>query len=710
MNRLYSFIVAGLLVFSINTMALNAAVVTNIDGVTAEINNISYKNEALEALSKDGNNVSLNRGEIKSISFSAKKEEKKLDNSEADSADLKVFMEKAMKIMEKYPDVRAAVVYSESSHALRKDGSNIFRHRGVIYIAKEEALGNAHQSISFDPNRESVKVNFARSYSKDGVVTNLKDSEIKIEKGTSGSVHFNMYKNVSFSIPEVTIGSLVDYSYEIETFNPFDKELFTGKRYFKWAAPVGEAVLRVSIPTDKKLYYVSKNCPEDFSPTEVDVIDSKLYTWRMTDLEPVVSEPYMPPMREIVPRVFYSLHKNYEFMDNKLKPMYEKRFELTDMVKQKVDELTKDCRNISEKIAKLYLFCQKEIRYISIKSNLASNQVGHPAEETLKNRYGDCTDKGMLLSVMLKHIGVQAYPVVLLTNSAGRSVRDIGIFDDNHCITEVHLDGRIFYLDSTASDYRYPYFRSDDHDTSARNSMLGTIRSVPLPPPEDNAVSSKRNIIIHEDGTIDVDNEVTENGSAEASMRGYVRSVKPEEYEKDVRSSIAAYTADYKLDIATFSDPLDFDNQFKSKTVYTLNRYAPKSGKYMIFAIPAFERSFPEVSLKERKYDIVYRTSSLRTERIKIQLPKKYNVKYLPSALRVQSPYIEFEVIYDQQGDSIEITRKMAFLKRIVPVEDYKKYKEDLEKIAFSTKRKIVLERFSEEKLKEKEEENGGEK
>jgi hypothetical protein len=112
----------------------------------------------------------------------------------------------------------------------------------------------------------------------------------------------------------------------------------------------------------------------------------------------------------------------------------------------------------------------------------------------------------------------------------------------------------------------------------------------------------------------------------------------------------------------------------------------------MIFSIPYFELGFSEVSLEKRNYPIVYTTTKLRTDQVTIQIPEGYSVKYLPSALRVQSPYVEFEVIYDQQDDKIKITRKLALPRRIVPVTDYDSYKKDLEKIAFSTKERIFLE------------------
>lgn len=668
----------------------NTAVITLSDGETIESDSIKYHDDKI-ILQTGTETLELKRGEIKNISFSARQQKKEV--MATDSADLEAYMQKALELLKKHPDAQSILVSEEGNYQHRADGTNLSRYRSISFIAKEEALWEAHVSLSFDPNRERIRVLHARSFLPDGTVHNLQPEQIKISKGTSGSVFFDQYQELSFNIPEVAIGCLVDYCYETEEYNPFDRNLFQGRNFFQWNAPVGESILRVSVPHEKELHYVAYNCPPELgTPEKIDAVDSVIYTWRMTDLPPVISEPVMPPYRDVVPAVYFSLHKDFTYVHNKLRPMFEKRFQLTDMVKQKVDELVEGARDLNEKIARLYLFCQKEIRYISIKGNLASNQVGHPAEDTLKNRYGDCTDKGMLLATMLKHIGVEAYPVGIRTNDSGKAVRDIAIFDDNHCITEVHLDGRIFYLDSTATDFRYPYFRADDHDTIADNTMLGTRNQVPLPPPEDNAVHVTRKIQLSADGTTRIDFESTQNGASEASFRESARNLKPEEYERQIRQSVSALTADYVLEIATHSNPLDFSSQFKSRSAYTLNRFATKSGRYMIFSVPYFELAFGEVSLEKRRYDIQYSTSRLRTDNVEIKLPAGFNVKFLPPALRVQSPYVEFEIIYDLQGDTIDITRKLAFPRRIVPAADYQTFKNDLEKIAHSSKQKIFLE------------------
>lgn len=690
MKKIISWSIVCFLCVIFGLKIADGAVVTLNDGAIVSFEELKYESDRLQGLS-DGNKVILERDKIRNISFTARK-----SSSQAlatGSGNLSEILPRALEILQKYPDSSSIVVTEEGSYSHHQDGSNLSRYRCVTFIAKEESLWEAGVSLSFDPNREKIRIVHARSFSPDGSVHNLDPDQIKISKGSSGSVFFDQYQQLSFTIPEVSVGSLVDYSYEIEEFNPFDPNLFQGRFYFQGRSPVGESILRVSIPVNKQLYHFASNFPEELAkPEKIDGIDSIIYTWKLRDLQPIVSEPYMPPFRDVIPAIYYSLHKDFSYVNSKLKPMFEKRFQLTDTVKEKVDELIEGAKDLNEKIARLYLFCQKEIRYISIKGNLASNQVGHPAEETLRNRYGDCTDKGMLLATMLKHIGVEAYPVGVRTNDAGKSVREIAIFDDNHCITEIHLDGRIFYLDSTATDFRYPYFRSDDHDTLANNTMLGTLNMVPLPPPEDNAVHVTRLIELHDDGTTRIDFESVQNGPSEASFRESARNLKPEEYEKQIRRSVSALTADYNLELATHTDPLDFSMPFKARSIYTLNKFATRSGRYMIFSIPYFEMSFPEVSLEKRKYDIQHSTSRLRTEHVEIKIPQGYAAKFIPPALRIQSPYVEFEIIYDQQDNNIKISRKLAFPRRVVPAADYQTYKSDLEKIAHSSKQKIFLE------------------
>lgn len=670
-----------------------SALITLSDGSRIQADDILYSENSLTIVNED-DSVEFDRKAIRNISFAGVVQD--VSRIEEASEDLQIKRKKALKILQNYPDVTAIMVSDEGNYQHRADGTNLSRYRQISYIVREEALWRSQVSLSFDPNRERVRVIHARSLSPDGIVYSLDPEQIQISREASGGQFFSHRKQLSFTIPQVETGSLIDYSYEIEEYNPFDEDLFQGRFLFTSFSPVGSSILRVSIPNNKKLHYVTKNFNDRPSEPEVfEAVDSRIYTWRAENIEPIIPEPSMPPYRDIAKGVYYSLHKDFESIHNKLRPMFIERLDLTEAVKEQTDKIIQNASDLQEKIALLYRFCQEEIRYISIKGNLASNQVGRSAEETLNNRYGDCTDKAMLLATMLKHIGVSAYPVGVRTNDSGRSIREIGMFDDNHAITEIHLDGRIFYLDSTATDYRYPYFRPDNHDTSARNTITGKINNVTLPPPENNSVEITRKIELLEDGTTIIDFNRRHNGSYEASARRNARNLRPEEYERSVRTSISSLSGDYELKVATHSDPLDFSQPFKSRSVYKLNNYAPRSGNYMIFEIPFFELSFPEISLENRTYDINYTTTRLRTEQISIKIPINYQVEYIPSAIRVQSPYVEYEAIYDidVKKRTIRINRKLAFPRRIVPVSAYQDYKNDLQRIANSSKDRIFLQK-----------------
>jgi transglutaminase-like putative cysteine protease len=633
----------------------------------------------------------FSREEIKNVSFSRREREK--DLLATASAEAEALFAHARKLHAAFPDSVDLILRDEGTFIYHPDGTWKIRIREAVFAAKEEALGGANLSMGFEPNRSRIKILHAVSLHPDGSVFSLTEDQITQTKGSSGGEFFSQNEVLSGTIPNVKVGTIYDYAYEIDTYNPFDPKLFQGSFTFQGTSPVGKTNLQVILPAGMELNFVTAQMPASEASPKITKDEATVcYQWEFTDVPPIIPEVNMPPFREVAPNVFFTIQKDWTYLFGKLRPMFEKRFLLTDVVRRKVDEITLGAASVEEKIARVYQFCQKEIRYISIKGNLASGQVGHPAEETLAKQLGDCADKGMLMATMLRHIGVEAYPVGILTNNVGRGITSIPIFDANHCIVEIHLNGKRFYLDPTHTDFRYPYFRGDDHDTAAQNVMLGKHHQVPLPPPEDNAISLTRIIDLAADGTLKVRMETESNGPAEASLRGSVKGVKPEEYEKHMRAVISGMTADYELHVATFTDPLDFSAPFRSTVEYTLKQYASRSGKYLLLAVPKFELVFSEVALPQRKFDLVYGTTSLRQDDILMRIPDGFRVKYLPEPLSTKSPAVEFSGEYIQEGQAVRVKRRLALTSRRVRLADYQQHKEVMESISRFCEKRIFLE------------------
>src|SRR5204862_5781783 len=64
------------------------------------------------------------------------------------------------------------------------------------------------------------------------------------------------------------------------------------------------------------------------------------------------------------------------------------------------------------KIQALAKFVQGEVRYVAIEIGIGGFRP-HPAQDILRNRYGDCKDKATLLSALLREIGVESYYVLI---------------------------------------------------------------------------------------------------------------------------------------------------------------------------------------------------------------------------------------------------------------------------------------------------------
>ena len=94
---------------------------------------------------------------------------------------------------------------------------------------------------------------------------------------------------------------------------------------------------------------------------------------------------------------------------------------------------------------------QDELRYVSLSVGAGGYQARSPVE-VITSGFGDCKDKSLLLTVILKRLGVES-AVALTDIDEGRGLIDqvpmLGVFD--HAIVRIRLDGESFWVDPTAS-------------------------------------------------------------------------------------------------------------------------------------------------------------------------------------------------------------------------------------------------------------------
>jgi len=607
----------------------------------------------------------------------------------------KEYLDKGTKMVDAYPGVSGVILVDDGHFEYHPDGTYIYRYRFAGLVLKEEMKAWAQLSLAFTEGKSRTRVLYAHSVNADGTVTTLTSDRLKVGSPSEALVFFNPNQKVlSGTIPGVDVGSIVEYSYEYEEYNPEDPRLFSPGFYFQGSEPVVLSRVKVVTPQDITLNYTTRNFTDTGKGLQplVEQCDGTVsYTWQLEDMPPVVPEPMMPPTNDLVPMMESSIFKDWDEVFDLLGGLQQKRIRLTPEIEAKVAEITKGTDSIEDKLARIYHWIQENTRYISIKGSLGSGFSGHTAQETFDNRYGDCTDKAILFATMLEAIGVQSYPIIINTNDAGTAVTEIPVMSGNHCISEICLPDRSFYLDTTAQNYRYPYFRADDHGVAAVNAIRGDLKMIPVPPPEDNHRISHLDITLESNGDAIVRTRNAYNGNTEAGVRGFWKRVREDNRKLMMTEYVNSISPGAILDDFTLSDLDDLNVPLTMTIDYTLAKHAIRAKDLMYLRIPTLERNYPEVALETRRYPIQYITTEQRDLEIDLALPAGFHAKWLPPPLEIANPYIEYRAAYEEHEGKILFRETFRRLQRIVPPENYAEYRDALRAIAAFSQQEVFL-------------------
>jgi transglutaminase-like putative cysteine protease len=602
--------------------------------------------------------------------------------------------DQAAKMAQEFPGVSGVILVDDGEFVRRKDGTDSYRYHFAGLVLKEERKSWAQVAVGFVEGRSRARILFGRSVNRDGAVSALTPDRLKVSSPSEDLQFFNPdHKVLSGVIPGVEVGSVVEYGYEYENYNPEDPRLFSPGFFFQGTEPVVFSRAKVDVPKEVSFQYVTRNFSdaERAKPAVEETAETRTYTWQVENVPPLTAEPLMPPEPDLTPMMEGSIFKDFTEVFDLLGGLQQNRIRRTPAIDAKLNEIVQGAESIEDKIARVYYWVQENTRYISIKGSLGAGFSGHTAQETFENRYGDCTDKAILFSTMLQGLGVESYPIIVHTNDAGVAVTEIPTLSGNHCINEVCLNGRSFYLDGTAQDYRYPYFRADDHGVFAFNAIRGDIKTIPVPPPSDNRRFSHLDVTLDSNGDLSVRTRNEYNGNIEAGVRGFWKRAREDNRKPMMAEYVNSISPGAILKDFTLSDLEDLARPLVMALDYALPKHGIRAKDLMYLTMPTLERDYPEVALETRRYPIQYMTSEERILEIDLTLPGGFRAKWLPPPLDVANPYVEYHARYEERDGHVLLNETFRRLQRIVPAADYPQYRDALRAMAAFSKQEIFL-------------------
>ncbi|MEW5789380.1 MAG: DUF3857 domain-containing protein [Pseudomonadota bacterium] len=170
-------------------------------------------------------------------------------------------------------------------------------------------------------------------------------------------------------------------------------------------------------------------------------------TLQARNLKPMADERDRPRWFDPFERVEISEYPDWKTVDHWAQGLFEVDTRLPTELQNMLSGWQARGHSQEQLAMEALRWVQREIRYFGIEIGVNSHLPAQPAL-VHERRFGDCKDKSLLLTVMLRTLGIPARPA-LVSVSRHRSVADMlpspAVFD--HVITRVELNGRVYWLD-----------------------------------------------------------------------------------------------------------------------------------------------------------------------------------------------------------------------------------------------------------------------
>src|SRR5580658_9368608 len=321
-----------------------------------------------------------------------------------------------------------------------------------IHVQSDAGVQQLGELIfGYNSANEVMDVHFVRVKKKDGsVITAAADSVKDMTASVARDApEYTDYKEKHVTVPSLHAGDTIEYEIATRTVTP----LAPGNFWFDYAF-VKDAItlderLDVNLPTGRVHKFIVVPLLQDVTDYAG---DREIHHWQHANLSrPSDSEQAKKksqPPAQPQPDVQFTTFTTWAQVAQWYANLEKGRSDPTPEIRAKTQELIQGRATELDKIAALYDYVAKNIRYVSLSFGLGRYQP-HSAAAVFKNQYGDCKDKHTLLAAMLQAANISSDAVLIpFARKLDTNVPAPSQFD--HMITVVPIGDELIWMDSTA--------------------------------------------------------------------------------------------------------------------------------------------------------------------------------------------------------------------------------------------------------------------
>lgn len=601
-----------------------------------------------------------------------------------------------------YADADAVILFDKGTITIQTDFTlKITRHiRFKIFTEQGKQYTNI--KIPYWHEDELGRLE-AVSYSPDGEEYELDDDNIFEEEGTK-------FNKVSFSIPGVEKGSVVEYKYQliseyIRDLEPwfFQSQIFTELSELAVSLPAGFSYNKLNINLEN---YNLEQKEEKFEDHFNNNKQYTKFTFVCRNLPGIKDEPFTDNIYDKYAKMFFELRsyenqfvhmdfsKTWDQAVKYFKDEYENCVEEDDNVLRNIQEIYKNSAGL-EKAKQIYKYVCTEIKTTEHKA-LAGDKFKKP-EAVAKDKAGSSSEKNMLLINLLNHAGFNSEVVLVSTKSHGAVIPNyIDIDQFNRIICRLTINNKPYFLDTGIKALPFGYLPSEkDIETGLliKEEKSGLIKIEPLKML--NRTDIKTSADLGGDGMIKVTTQITRSGYEAITER---TAVEESEANKRIEEFVKNIYSQAVVDTFYYTDADSINKPITLTIKYSMPDYLNETDQYVYLTLPLITSTKTNPFVKPTRYSSIdFPYPLITNEELKLNLPKNLNAVQLPESKRsgIDNLYV-YNIGYSRGDNFILCQRRTNLYNRKIPGKNYPAIKTIYEEMAAGDQRQIVLTKTAE--------------
>lgn len=513
----------------------------------------------------------------------------------------------------------------------------------------------------------------------------------------------NDIKKITFKYPKLEEGAktILDYTYQVlepKFLTPF---------YFQDFVPVQASEVSVTFPSGVEVGYKFFNSDSlDIAFTQEQKKGKTTYRWKARNIPKLKFEDGAPEPAYFAAHMFVYV-KSYTVNDKKINVLantadlfnwylsFVDKLNKDDapQLKSLVDSITFNSKDELDKVKKILFWVQDHIKYIAFE---AGREGFEPRNASLvyTRRFGDCKDMASIITRMIEMAGLKGYITWIGTRHIPYSYEALPLpAVDNHMIATYKSGDKTYFLDATTGPHPFGY---PSHMIQGKEAMLKVSDSqyeiIRVPEVEAEKNLEADTLFIKLDGKKIVGRGVSYfRGYSRFEMYNLISQKDKTKQTTILKNFFQKGNNKFLIDNFTISNLDDRDKDLIISYTFNLADYAQVIGNEIFINLNMEKVNVDDPIKDTRKIPIENNFKKIRLNHVVLEIPKGFNVSYLPEKSSYENPLFNFTIDYTASPEKIAVTHKLTINYLLLQPNHFPQLNEMNEKLKEAYKESVNL-------------------